>query len=124
MKMFLVAGGTTGSALTYTDSTEILDPELGSWRAAAALPITMSSVRAANIDGRVLIFGISTYYNKRTVIKGSYVLIGGYSGSYLDTILEYDITADSYTEIGNMTQTRARPALTVVQYENFSKVCP
>ena len=61
MKMFLVVGGTTGSALTYTDSTEILDPELGSWRAAAALPITMSSVRAANIDGRVLIFGISTY---------------------------------------------------------------
>ena len=56
LKMFFIAGGLNESRL---DSTEIYDPELASWRAGAALPSEMSTARAANIDGRVLIFGIN-----------------------------------------------------------------
>ena len=58
MKMFLVSGGYTGS--DYLDSTEIYD--LGSWRSWAKLPIPMRALRAANIDNRVLLFGIDIYY--------------------------------------------------------------
>ena len=56
MKMFLVTGGKTGSV--RLDSTEIYDPDLGSWRTGAALPSTMAGHKAANIDNRVLIFGM------------------------------------------------------------------
>ena len=55
--MFLVTGGTqTGT--DYLDSTEIYDPDSGSWSAGAALPSPMRDHRAASIDSRVLIFGI------------------------------------------------------------------
>ena len=40
-----------------------------------------------------------------------------------DTILEYDISGDSYTQIGTMTQARSEHAITVVQYADFSKWC-
>ena len=53
--MFLVTGG-TGSDLF--DTTETLDPMLGSWAASEAkLPRPMCNLRAANINNRVLIFG-------------------------------------------------------------------
>ena len=58
------------------------------------------------------------------------ILIGGYDGSlagydesYLNTILEYDITGDSYTEIGTMIQARDDHAVSVVKYEDFSEWC-
>ncbi len=55
--MFLVTGGTqTGS--DYLDSTEIYDPDHGSWIAGAALPSPMRDPQAASIGNRVLIFGI------------------------------------------------------------------
>lgn len=56
--MFLVTGGLTGSG--SSDSTETLDPMLGSWAASEAkLPRPMIGLRAANINDRVLIFGIN-----------------------------------------------------------------
>ena len=59
--MFLVTGGIDGS---YLDLTEIFDPEVGIWKAGAALPSKRTSPRAANIDGRVLIFGINILFIK------------------------------------------------------------
>ena len=56
MKMFLVTGGKTGSV--RLDSTEIYDPDLGSWRTGAALPSPMIGHKAVNIDNRVLILGM------------------------------------------------------------------
>ena len=53
--MFLVTGGYDGSV--KTDSTDIFDPSLGSWRAGAALPSPVYSLVATNIDNRVLLFG-------------------------------------------------------------------
>ena len=40
-----------------------------------------------------------------------------------DTILEYDVTEDSYTQIGTMTQARRSHAISVVQYADFAKWC-
>ncbi len=54
--MFLVTGGDDGD---YLDSTETYDPMLGSWAASGAkLPRPMYGPKAANINDRVLIFGI------------------------------------------------------------------
>ena len=57
--MFLVSGGYGGS---FVDSTEIFDPEVGNWRAGARLPNKMYTLRAANINGQILIFGINILY--------------------------------------------------------------
>ena len=57
--MFLVSGGYGGGLI---DSTEIFDPEVGNWRVGARLPGGRYTPRAANIDGRVLIFGINILY--------------------------------------------------------------
>ena len=53
--MFLVTGGTDYLNL---DSTEIFDPDRGSWSAGAVLPSPVRRLRAASIDNRVLVFGI------------------------------------------------------------------
>ena len=54
--MFIVTGGYDFS--DYLDSTEIFDPDVGSWSARAALPSPMIDLRAASIGNRVLVFGI------------------------------------------------------------------
>ena len=58
LKMFLVTGGWTGYQ-SYLDSTEIFDPDHGSWTVSlASLPSPSCDLRSATIDNRVLIFGI------------------------------------------------------------------
>ena len=37
--------------------------------------------------------------------------------------MEYDITGDSFTQIGTMTQARNYHAITVVKYADFSRKC-
>ena len=57
--MFLVTGGSsTSSGSGRLDSTEIYDPDLGSWKDGAALPGPRNSLTAATIANRILIFGI------------------------------------------------------------------
>ena len=52
------------------------------------------------------------------------ILVGGSTGSNtFDTILEHEITDDSYTQIGTMTQARNVHAVTVVRYGDFLEWC-
>ena len=52
----VIAGGWDGD--DRLDSSETFDPLVGSWvTSGAKLPRTMNGLRAANINGRVLIFG-------------------------------------------------------------------
>ena len=119
--MFLVSGGWKGG-LGHLDSTEIYDPDHGSWIAGAALPSKRTTLSAANIDGRLLFFGINILLRFQKV---HIILTGGGDGTKsFDTILEYDVTADSFTQIGTMTQARSWHAISVVRYEDFSKSCP
>ena len=126
MQILLVNGGNLSGAL---DSTEIFDPSLGSWRAGAALPHPMYNMRAANIDNRVLIFGMNillAYYKIYVKAHITNTLAGGWNkGTTFNTILEYDITGDSYTQIGTMANGRSRSshAISVVKYEDFSEWC-
>ena len=69
LKMLLVSGGYVAGG-SNLDSTEIYDPEVGSWRAGAALPSKRRNLRAVNIDGRILFFGINIL--SRIVTKGPY----------------------------------------------------
>ena len=50
---------------------------------------------------------------------------GGYDNlkQTLDTIVEYDITADSFTQTGTMTQAKGDHAISVVQYMDFYQWC-
>ena len=59
LKMLLVSGGYRADIGDSTSTTEIYDPELGNWRSGASLPSQRIGLRAVNIDGRVLIFGIN-----------------------------------------------------------------
>ena len=54
--MFLVSGG-----YVTTDSTEIYDPILESWRAVAALPSARRNLRATSIGNRILFFGKNNF---------------------------------------------------------------
>ena len=52
------------------------------------------------------------------------LLAGGYDDvDEFDSILEYDITGDAFTQIGIMAQARDTHAVSVVQYEEYSKWC-
>ena len=42
---------------------------------------------------------------------------------FVSTILEYNITGDSYTQIGTMVEARFYHAISVVKYEDFSRWC-
>ena len=55
--MFLVNGGWSISGSGFTDSTEIFDPDVGSWRFGTALPSPMWDLKAASIENRILFFG-------------------------------------------------------------------
>ena len=62
--MFLVIGGYRANIDDFTSTTEIYDHEIGKWRSGARLPSQRNAPRAANIDGRVLIFGINILWIK------------------------------------------------------------
>ena len=58
-QILLVTGGRDGSGLDSQDSVEVFVPALGCWASSRAkLPRPMTGLSAANINGRVLIFGI------------------------------------------------------------------
>ena len=42
---------------------------------------------------------------------------------YYDTILKYDIEADTFTEAGHMLEARADHAISVVLYSEYSDHC-
>ena len=51
------------------------------------------------------------------------ILVGGGGYDYFDTILEYDTTDDSFTQIGTMAQARDQHAVSLVKLVDFSQWC-
>ena len=68
LKMFLVTGGRTKNSDSGLVSTEIYDPDTGSWRAGAALPSPLQNQQAITIANRILIFGIDIYCKHKAII--------------------------------------------------------
>ena len=62
--MFLVTGGYDGFGTL--DSTEIYDPDLGSWNVAAALPGPLSSHKSVTTNNRILLVGIDILLRRLT----------------------------------------------------------
>ena len=75
MQILIVSGGMGAVRL---DSTEIFDPDLGSWSAGAALPMKygINGLKSATIDNRVFIFGKAFFaiYNCITIVIASQYL--------------------------------------------------
>jgi len=101
-QVFLVTGGYDG--YDFLDTTEVYDPSVGSWTAGARLPRPMRGLKAAYIAEQVLIFG-------------------GYDGNSYNTILQYNIAGDEFTEVDTMLEERSGHAISVVSYSDFSEWC-
>ena len=121
-----MTGGYTGS--DFLDSTETFDRNLGSWVASGAkLPRPMYGLRAANINGRVLVFGKTMSYSSYTRHHRNIIIAGGkddepFNDDY-DGILEYDPEEDSMVPVGRMTQARSYHAVSVVQVQDYAQWC-
>ena len=50
-------------------------------------------------------------------------MLGGYSGDYLDSILEFDIQSEEWIETDKMTISRSTFAVTVVDFSDYSEFC-
>ena len=68
-------------------------------------------------------FSVSTF-SQGWLQKANFILTGGKGGGSFNAILEYDVAADSFTQIRTMTKARSWHAISVVKYEDFSKNCP
>ena len=53
------------------------------------------------------------------------IFSGGYAGygNYLNTILQYNIAGDEFTEVDTMLEERGFHAISVVSYSDFSMWC-
>jgi len=76
-KIYLI-GGNNGSQ--YSDRVCIYDISSDTWSAGASMPVAMETE--------------AVYHN------GKIIVIGGYDGSVHDEIFEYDISLDSWVQIG------------------------
>ena len=122
-----MTGGSGDSGNWPLDSTETFDSDLGSWApSGATLPRRILGLRAANIDGRVLIFGNYTLFIIHQVYHRNMMIAGGLDEhyDYYDEILEYDPEEDSMLATGQqMTHARAYHAVSVVHAEDYAKWC-
>ena len=119
-----MTGGYDEYEMDVTDSTETYDHSVGRWvLTRAKLPALMAHLRATSIDNRIFIFGM-IFYKPLSFSSLKLVVPGGRSTQETyDRILEYDITGDSYKEIGHMLDKRFNHAVSVVQYSDFSLWC-
>ena len=57
------------------------------------------------------------------LLKERHTSSGGYNGSYLNNILEFNPDTESWTKIGAMLQEKKFFAVSVVLYDDFAKWC-
>ena len=106
-----------GDSYRFIDSTEIL--ETGGWRAAEPLPSGRAGLQAATVADTIYVFGRN--YQPLDII-GSF-LSGGYDGSFfLNSILRYNATNNTWQEAGQMKEKRSRHSVGLI--EDVTKHCP
>ena len=93
-------------ALFYNNAVICLVKECYKWFIWEVSPIIDKtiSLRRAAVLGLVLNYLPAIYEN-------------------INTIFEYDITSDSFTEIGSMIRRRSYHAITQIQYKDFDQWC-
>lgn len=96
----LVAGGNTYP--NTESSTEIYLPSSNQWRRGGSLPRALTYPKAALLNQHV-------------------VLTGGARGGYRDEVLQYNLSTDTWEEIGKMKMARSLHAVVEV---NSGAICP
>ena len=127
MQVLLVTGGYNHND-RYLTSTEVMEAG-GTWRLTASLPSARSRLRAAVVNNNIFVFGenILCYINIEHLIV-SYnvynddIFAGGYDGSSLSDILQYNTTSHTWEEVGQMKEARSYHGVAVL--EDVSHLCP
>ena len=102
--MIMVTGGSDSSG-TYLASSEVYQFPAGDvWQAAADLPSPRLAPRGASLTNRL------------------YVL-GGYGDDFLDDVLIYDVSTDTFSLAGHLTTDRYRHAGTEVPWQAVAQYC-
>jgi len=101
--VYLVAGGYTGSS--YLTSTELLVDGDSSWVEAAPLPLAMSGLGTVSLDNTIISTG------------------GMDSNNAYATILKFDPRTFSWSQVGEMDQTRNYHGASVVRAEDVEQFC-
>ena len=130
--LIVMGGWGTDRRHFILDVIETFDINLGRWATSGStLPRLMTGLRAANIDGRVLIFGKYILIHHKPYIKETYVFAGGAPYDKPDDILEYDPDdileydpeQDSLVPVGQKIKARAWHAVSVVKVQDYAPWC-
>jgi len=100
-KVLLVAGGYNSD---YLKSTETLIIGSASWQTAGSLPNAVRGIRGVSISNKI-------------------ILTGGYSGQYLDTVLEFNQETRDWKLVGHLSEPRDFHAASVVPLNEAAQYC-
>jgi len=109
-KHIIVIGGLRSETSYNLDTTEVYSFRDNAWTEAGKLPARMRGMRAATVNNRVLLFG---GYNPWV----------GSDAWIRNDILEYDFETKKWKEIGTMQEARGDPAVSVVEYAEYTDFC-
>ena len=113
--------------MTMKLSTEELEAG-GAWRQTGPLPSERFGLRAAVLDNNIFVFGdnifryvISVLIIEHLIVSRRYIFTGGYDGSDLKDILQYNTANHTWEEVGQMKKARVYYAVAVL--EDVSQIC-
>ena len=127
-QVLLVTGGYNNND-GRLDSTEVMEGNARTWRLTAPLPSAREYLRAAVLDNKIFLFGenILCYINIEHLIVSynvynDHIFAGGYVGSYLSDILQYNTTSHTWEEVGQMKEARYKHAVALL--DDVAQLCP
>ena len=117
-QVLMVTGGISSSMKTLS-STEISTDLGASWKSSVPLPSATFLLRAVNLENSILLFGTLENFIRYSI----HVIPGGMIGHQaLDTILEYDHSAQKMVSAGEMSEKKY--SFDVSLMRNVEDVCP
>ncbi|MHB1319172.1 MAG: Kelch repeat-containing protein [Anaerolineae bacterium] len=140
-KVYIIGGvGQSG----VTGAVQVYQPEADVWESGPAKPTPVSNVGAANVDGLIYVPGgvdaegrtldileildpVSGEWHAGPALPASlcsyaiasdatgFYLFGGWDGArYVDTVLKYDVSARSWSQVGALSSARGFAAATTI----------
>ena len=108
-----------------TDTTEIYDPKLEIWSLQGKIPLPLWESIVRTLDNKVFFFGRYIFVNISASSLYGCLIIGGLDKNTerVDTILEFDVHALTWSEVGHMPQETAGHAVSVVNFTDFAVWC-
>ena len=121
--MYLVTGG-RDDIFHLVSSTEVLVEGTTAWMSAGELPVAMNGLRGVSFDNNIFVTGNISIQQKYF----SYVfpdITGGSSdgNSYQDSILQFNPDDGSWTQVGQLQESRYDHGASVVDIDNFINFC-